>query len=544
MGLGNLRVKIKLILGFAIPVVLFTAFSLWLQWAMTDVSARLRHIENESASYALLAKDLEKAVTQVQQFLSDISATRAQDGLDDGFAEAQNYHDVFVKGIAKFIEFDTASGNTERADKARKLQEEFEKYYQTGVKMAHGYIDGGPALGNKMMGDFDQTSLELQNDLKPFVEAQLEEMKSSVDAVKHEVAQARSAGLVTGLGVIILTIIIANVTILSIIRPLGLMQKTISDVEKNSDFTRQINLGSSDELGSTARAFDQLMRRLREIIQQIRNSVEGIADASQTLTRSTNKVTEGSIQQMEASTTAASSIEQISVTMGEVASHARESENLSDVSRQETREALTITRQSMEGMHRTAQSIKASGENVERLSKSSEQINGIITVIKEIADQTNLLALNAAIEAARAGEQGRGFAVVADEVRKLAERTARSTGEIGDLISAIQAEIDQTVDTMKSADQEVSTSVEIAGRASEALEKIGERGDKINERMKEISNAVHESDIAIQEIARQAEKIAQMTEGNSTAAGESGNTAGHLDELASKLRQAVESYRI
>jgi methyl-accepting chemotaxis protein len=544
MGLGNLQVKIKLILGFAIPVALFTAFSLWLQWAMNDVSARLRHIEDESVSYALLAKDLEKAVTQVQQFLSDISATRAQDGLDDGFTEAQNYHDVFVSGIAKFIEFDSANGNTERANKARKLQEEFEKYYQTGVKMAHGYIDGGPALGNKMMGDFDQTSLELQNDLKPFVQAQLEEMKSSVDAVKHEVAQARFAGLVTGLGVVILTILIANVTILSIIRPLGLMQKTINEVEKQSDFTRQINLKSSDELGSTARAFDQLMRRLREIIQQIRDSVESIADASLTLTRSTNKVTEGSIQQMEASTTAASSIEEISVTMGEVASHARESENLSEISRQETREALTITRQSMDGMHRTAQSIKASGENVERLSKSSEQINGIITVIKEIADQTNLLALNAAIEAARAGEQGRGFAVVADEVRKLAERTARSTGEIGDLISAIQTEINQTVATMKSADEEVSTSVEIAGRASEALEKIGERGDKINERMKEISNAVHESDIAIQEIARQAEKIAQMTEGNSTAAGESGNTAGHLDELASKLRQAVESYRI
>lgn len=247
---------------------------------------------------------------------------------------------------------------------------------------------------------------------------------------------------------------------------------------------------------------------------------------------------------MEASTTAASSIEEISVTMSEVASHAKESESLSEISREETRQALSITQQSMSGMNRTALSIKASGENVERLSKSSEQINGIITVIKEIADQTNLLALNAAIEAARAGEQGRGFAVVADEVRKLAERTARSTGEIGDLINAIQLEINQTVDTMKSADQEVSRSVEIAGKASQALEKIGERGEKINERMKEISNAVHESDIAIQEIARQAEKIAQMTESNSTAAGESGNTASHLDELASKLRQSVESYKV
>jgi methyl-accepting chemotaxis protein len=511
---------------------------------MSEVSQRLRHIEEESVSYALLAKDMDKAITQVQQFLSDISATRALDGLKDGFDQAKKYHDEFKIDLAKFVEFDVNNNNQERIDKARRLEERFETYYETGVKMAHAYIDGGPALGNRMMGDFDQTSLQLQDALKPYIQGQLDEMKSSLASAGAFASKARVAALATGTIVIILTIIIANVTIMSIIRPLGLMQKTINDVEKNSDFTRQISLGSTDELGSTARAFDQLMHRLREIIQQIRDSVEGIADASQTLTQSTNKVTEGSIQQMEASTTAASSIEEISVTMGEVASHARESENLSEISRHETREALTITRQSMDGMYRTAQSIKASGENVERLSRSSEQINGIITVIKEIADQTNLLALNAAIEAARAGEQGRGFAVVADEVRKLAERTARSTGEIGDLISAIQTEINQTVETMKSADQEVSTSVEIAGRASEALEKIGERGDKINERMKEISNAVHESDIAIQEIARQAEKIAQMTEGNSTAAGESGNTAGHLDELASKLRRAVESYRI
>ncbi len=544
MLLGNLQVKVKLILGFAVPVVLFGGFGVWLQFAMSDVSGRLHHIEDESVSYALLAKDMEKAVTQVQQFLSDISATRAQDGLDDGFTEAKNYHDEFNKGLSQFIEYDTASGNRERVDEARKLQEKFELYYQTGVRMAHAYIDGGPVAGNKLMGDFDKTSLQLQDELKPYVSAQLDEMKTSVNAVKHEVTQVKVAGMITGLVVVIVTILIANVTIMSIVRPMGLMQKTISDVEKNSDFTQQINLTSSDELGSTAKAFDQLMHRLREIIQQTRDSVEGIANASRTLTASTNRVSAGSMQQMEASTTAASSIEEISVTMSEVASHAKESETLSEISREETRQALSITQQSMQGMNRTAQSIKASGENVERLSKSSEQINGIITVIKEIADQTNLLALNAAIEAARAGEQGRGFAVVADEVRKLAERTARSTGEIGDLISAIQQEINQTVDTMKSADQEVSKSVQIAGKASEALEKIGERGEKINERMKEISNAVHESDIAIQEIARQAEKIAQMTEGNSSAAEESGNTASHLDALATRLRQSVESYKV
>ena len=152
--------------------------------------------------------------------------------------------------------------------------------------------------------------------------------------------------------------------------------------------------------------------------------------------------------------------------------------------------------------------------------------------------------MNAAIEAARAGEQGRGFAVVADEVRKLAERTGRSTGEIGGLISTIQAEIEQTVETMRAADEQATHSVETAKLASEALEKIGLGGEQINERMREISNSIKESDIAIQDIAKQMEKVAQMTEGNSSAAEISGNTARHLDELAVNLRQAVEKYKV
>jgi methyl-accepting chemotaxis protein len=255
-------------------------------------------------------------------------------------------------------------------------------------------------------------------------------------------------------------------------------------------------------------------------------------------------VTEGSQQQSEATSAAASSADEISSTMSNMASRTQESETLSESSREETRQALAITQETMTGMGRTAQAIKESAANVARLSKSSDEISGIITVIKEIADQTNLLALNAAIEAARAGEQGRGFAVVADEVRKLAERTGRSTGEIGGLINTIQAEIGQTVETMRAADEQVTHSVETAKMASEALEKIGLGGEQINERMKEISNSIKESDVAIQDIARQMERVAQMTESNSNAAENSGNTARHLDELAVNLRQAVEKYKV
>jgi len=531
-------------LGFSVPILFFFAFGLWMQLAIMSVAGHLQHIKDESATYALLAKDMEKDVTQVQQFLSDISATRAQDGLDDGFKKAAEYHEGFNGSLAKFEQFFSAKGDQQSLASIKTVKDSFEVFYADGVKMAHAFIDGGPAEGNKLMGGFDNASLKLQDALAPFIKAQLDGMDTAVKTANNEVARVRTVGLATGLAVILITIFMASATIRSITRPLGLMQATISEVEKTSDFTRKVLVDSTDEVGQTAKAFNQLMNRMSEIIRQTRTSVDGIASASQDLTLSIGKMTDGSHQQLEASTTVAATTEEISVAISEMASHTKESESLSDISRKETRQALAITHESMAGMNRTAVAIKESADNVARLSKSSDEISGIITIIKEIADQTNLLALNAAIEAARAGEQGRGFAVVADEVRKLAERTGKSTGEIGGLINTIQMEIGQTVETMKAADEQVTHSVETAKLASEALEKIGVDSEHISERMNEMANSIKESDIAIQDIAKQMEKITQMIEGNSAATEATGNTAKNLDALAADLHQAVEKYKV
>jgi methyl-accepting chemotaxis protein len=544
MKLNNFNVGNKILLGFAIPILLLCAFGLWLQFAMVSVSNNLQHIKNESIIFALLAEDMDKDIVQVQQYLSDVSATRGLDGLDDGFKAAKKNHDDFLTDIERFEQQFSKNKNTAGLEKIIALKASFEAFYQAGVQMAHGYVDGGPAVGNKMMGGFDKASEELQNALQPFIKSQLDDMNLALDAANGHSTNVRSAVLITGIALILITIFVAGLTARSITGPLSQMQATISEVEKNSDFTLKVNVHSSDEVGQTAQTFNHLMAAVSDIIRQTRTSVEGIAEASHNLSQTTKQVTEGSIQQSEATTAAAASAEEISSTMSNMSSRTMESESLANSSREETRQALSITNETMSGMGRTAQAIKESASNVARLSKNSEEISGIITVIKEIADQTNLLALNAAIEAARAGEQGRGFAVVADEVRKLAERTGRSTGEIGELINTIQSEIELTVETMRAADEQVTRSVETARQACNALEKIGTGGEQINERIKEISISIKESDVAIQDIAQQMERVAQMTGGNSAAAETSGNTAKHLDELARKLRMAVEKYKV
>ena len=539
-----MKVGTRIILGFAVPITMFFAFGLWMQLVMVGVSEHLQHVRDESVAFAMTAKDMEANVTQIQQFLSDISATRAQDGLNDGFKAAEEHYKDFNTDLAKFEQLFAAKGNQKGVENSKQIRGNFDAFYANGVKMAQAYIDGGPAMGNKLMLDFDQASLALQNALKPFIKAQLDEMDAAVEKAKGDANKARIVGLILGLLVIAISVLVARATVLSITRPLNQMQTAISQVEKNSDFTVHVQMDSADEVGLTAQAFNRLMDKLGEIITHTRASIEGIAVASQELNQSIVMVTQGSRQQSEATLEAVASAEELSATMSDMSSRTSESEKLSDLSRGETRQALVITHESMSDMGRTAQSIKESASNVSMLSKSSDQISGIITVIREIADQTNLLALNAAIEAARAGEQGRGFAVVADEVRKLAERTGTSTGAIGTLINTIQTQIEQTVKTMQAADDQVTRSVEMAKQATEALEKIGQGGEQINGRMKEIVNSIKESDVAIHSIAGQLQKVAQMTEGNSIAAAASENTARSLDGLAANLHDTVAKYKV
>lgn len=539
-----MKVGARIILGFSIPILMFFVFGLWLQFVMEKTPGHLQKVKDESVAFALIAKDMEINVTQVQQYLSDISATRAMDGLEDGFKEAEIHYKEFMADLAKFKQLFAAKGNQKGVESCKHILDSFEVFYANGVKMAQAYIDGGPSRGNKLMLDFDRTSLELQNALQPFIKAQLEEMDAAVERAKGDADTARITGLVLGLLVIAVSALVARMTALSITRPLGQMQAAISEVEEKSDFTIQAQADSSDEVGQTAQAFNRLMGKFNEIILHMRASVDGIADASQELNQSIVMATQRSREQSDATNEAATAARTLSVSMSGISQRTGESGKLSEQGQEETRQAVAITRESMSNMGQTAETIKQSAVNVSLLSESSEKISGIITAIKEIADQTNLLALNAAIEAARAGEQGRGFAVVADEVRKLSERTSSSTVEIGKLISTIQTQVEQAVKTMQAADEQVTCSVEMAGQATDALGNIGLGAEQINERMKEIVNSIQECDTAVHSIADQLQRVAQMTEGNCEAASFNESTTNNLEELAANLHQIVARYKV
>jgi methyl-accepting chemotaxis protein len=194
-------------------------------------------------------------------------------------------------------------------------------------------------------------------------------------------------------------------------------------------------------------------------------------------------------------------------------------------------------------MHAIASAIEEVAQSIRQLNERSAEIGGIVQVIREVADQTNLLALNAAIEAARAGEQGRGFAVVADEVRKLAERTTAATSDIGTKISAIQHSSIEASGAMNQAQHRVSSGVELANQVGDTVHTITEDAKLVESEVQTISGALKEQDQAGHLIATHVEKIANMVESNSLAARLTATLAEELEGIAAGLRQDIARFR-
>jgi len=203
-----------------------------------------------------------------------------------------------------------------------------------------------------------------------------------------------------------------------------------------------------------------------------------------------------------------------------------------------------VIAQAAREMVEMAQTVQGSSRSMEALSLRTDEIGNIVGVIKEIADQTNLLALNAAIEAARAGEQGRGFAVVADEVRKLAERTASSTMQIAEVITAIQSETRGAVDDMHRVVSQVAANAEGARQASESIRLIREGSLRVVNVSTDIASALAEQSAASELIAKQVEVISSKSEENMAAVGEAGEASAEMKRLSSEMHEVVDRFRV
>ncbi len=380
--------------------------------------------------------------------------------------------------------------------------------------------------------------------MEALLEEQAKIAKETYAKGQAEYAVARNISIGAIAGGLALGLFIAWRIIRSITSPLGQMRTTIGEVEKNGDFTQRIPVSAEDEVGQTAKAFNNLMAELQNTLGQVLASVAQVSNSVQTLSESSSQVATSSEHQSEATSAMAAAVEEMTVSINHVSDNARDAQEISSKSSGLSSQGGEIIQKAASEMVKISETVRQASITIEELGQQSNQISTIVQVIKDVADQTNLLALNAAIEAARAGEQGRGFAVVADEVRKLAERTTKATEEITKMIGDIQSSAHAAVSTMSGAVTQVSDGVSLANEAGAAMVQIKGGAEQVVHVVNDITSALAEQSTASNDIAGQVEKVAQMTEENSAAAVETARAADHLQELALSMQKAVNRFKI
>lgn len=308
------------------------------------------------------------------------------------------------------------------------------------------------------------------------------------------------------------------------------------------DLSARAQLVTKDEFGATATAFNGMAKEVKRMIAQVSTQATAVSEAVAKLSEQTAIIAASSQKQSDAAASVAAAVEEVTTSINLVANQARDTEAMSHRATTLSDEGAGVVREASEEMTRIADSFRNSSEQVTELGKRTQEISSIVQVIKDIADQTNLLALNAAIEAARAGEQGRGFAVVADEVRKLAERTSGATNEITNTISTIQSNMHSAVAGMESGASQVLQGVALAGKAGQALTDINQGAHEALQMVHEIANAVNEQSAASTDIANNVERISVMTQENSTSLDHISAEASNLDKTANLLRQAISAF--
>ena len=412
--------------------------------------------------------------------------------------------------------------------------------YEDGAR-AFSSADFDPSVGDKAVTGIDREPSKMLSDCAAFISEKVASTSKELDDKSGSVILwSHLLVIVVGIAVIALVLITLKS---SFVAPLRSLSQHLEDMARGN-FSGQLRLNQQGELGQLNDNINRMQQSLVTILQAVQKSSDTLGGASRKINNAALEITQDANNTHHSTDQVAAAINEMSATVQEVANNASGAAEAAQDADEHARKGMAIMDNTIAAIGQLSGEVDNVSAAMNQLEAETARIGGVLDVIKSVAEQTNLLALNAAIEAARAGEQGRGFAVVADEVRALAKRTQESTAEIQQIIQAVQQGAGKAMNAMKSSQSKTQSTSDMAGQAGQAIARITQAVARIHDMNTHIATAAEQQSYAAEEINKNVVRVVTLVESAADKAQQSSQVAAELDSAARELGRQVSQFRL
>jgi len=533
-----LSIRFKILL---IPVVGSVGFAIYLFTSLFNMSQIVKDLDR---AYAVEYQFLQTSSTglvlldKIKETLGNAATMGETELLDSSDSYAEEF-----RGELK----DAYNIDRENVAFLKQLLSDFDIYYSHAASLSKEMVDGTidfETLGARS----EKMAVELNTVHKKLIDFQSEKsdaFNNAFELVRDNVQSTSTIGIIIGLITILSLFAVAVPIARSICRSLGNVISSLKNIaQDNGDLTVRLTSRGKDEIGDLVYWFNNFIEKLQGVIKDVVDTAMPLAQTANKIQNLSEKTIDSFKRQSDSVSLSRDSVEEMSQRVADITSNAADAVSSARNANDEARNGKEVVDKTVSEIRQLSDVVTESSETINMLQEDTNKVNVVLEVIRGIADQTNLLALNAAIEAARAGEQGRGFAVVADEVRNLASRTQDSTQEINNILAQLQSASSKAVSTMESSKAGVEASVESANQAGESLLEIASAIEVISGMNDAIATSTEQQTEVSAAMVNHVEDIQRCADEASNASSEIAETSDELTQLASKLESIALQFKV
>ncbi|WP_172562089.1 methyl-accepting chemotaxis protein [Vibrio furnissii] len=548
MFINNLTLKTRLIVAVAIPCLALVFTGLTSLNTMSSMQFQSQKLYLNTAAplraMAEAASRIPRMRVGIDMMLLQETPLRDEKGVKTRVQEARNEDIPEMRQTMKMAV--EAQLNPEMKQQAQRLLDQFETMVKTDLNpMLDAFDRGDMASAQRIYRDqYAKTYGVMRKGANDILDALLAQAERRNDNSVLSFKAGQNSSILIIIGSIVISILTSWFIVANLRNRVTFLRETIGEAAKNLSLNTRINMDGKDELTDIGVSFNQFIEKVHASIDQVAKSARDLATMSDNVADQAHHTQNNCVAQRDRTVQVATAIHELGATVNEIASNAAQAAEVAREATHRSADGRDVVNQAQMRITELSNELQQATGVVEALASQINAISSTLDTIRSISDQTNLLALNAAIEAARAGEQGRGFAVVADEVRTLASRSAASTEEIQEVIDKLQAESKRAVTVMEKGREKSVQVVEYANKANDSLEQINGHIDQISDQNIQVATATEEQASVVEDINRNVEDINQLTMQTTDIAGQLNQSSASLQKLSSQLDKLVGQFRL